>query len=397
MPRESQIPITSYEVSRRFAARLALFYGAVFGLIGVYLPFFPVWLQGVGIEPAWIGVILAAPPLTRFTVLPFITSMAERYHALRAAMILASLVTVLGFALIGTLREPLALLIAFALTACVWTPLVPLTDGYALKGVVRYGLNYGPLRLWGSGAFIVGAIGCGLVVDRIPVESLIWLIVAVAMLGALVSFGLQPLQGTSKPPAALARASRLLRDPGFLAIIAASALIQGSHAAYYSFASIAWQADGLAGLTIAGLWALGVIAEIVVFALSPRFTWSPVTLVMIGAASAVLRWSIMTQDLPLPLLATVQLLHGASFGITQVGIMTLMVRHVPHQFSASAQGYLIACAGLVTSVASVAAGALYARYGQGVYLMMAVMALGGGVLIALAQRRLQAAQPGGAR
>lgn len=392
MPPESQIPITSDAVARRFAARLALFYGSVFGLIGVYLPFFPVWLKGVGIEPAWIGVILAAPPLTRFTVLPFITSLAERYHGLRAAMIAASLVTVLGFALIGLLREPLALLIAFALTACAWTPLVPLTDGYALKAVVRYGLNYGPLRLWGSGAFIVGAIGCGLVVDRIPVAGLIWLIVAVAILGALVSFGLQPLQVAPKPSAALTRANRLLRDPGFLAIILASALIQGSHAAYYSFASIAWQAAGFGGLTIAGLWALGVIAEIVVFALSPRFTWSPVTLVVIGAASAVARWSIMTQELSLPVLAAVQLLHGASFGVTQVGTMTLMVRHVPHHFSASAQGYLIACAGMVTSVASIAAGALYARHGEGVYLMMAAMALAGGAVIGLARRRLHAAR-----
>ena len=34
----------------------------------------------------------------------------------------------------------------------------------------------------------------------------------------------------------------------------------------------------------------GVIAEIVVFALSPRFTLAPATLVVIGALSAVARW-----------------------------------------------------------------------------------------------------------
>src|SRR5204862_135887 len=79
-----------------------------------------------------------------------------------------------------------------------------------------------------------------------------------------------------KPPAtAVLGAGALLRDPGFLAIIIAAALIQGSHAAYYAFASITWQASGLDGLTIAGLWVLGVLAEIVVFALSPRFTLAP--------------------------------------------------------------------------------------------------------------------------
>ena len=77
----------------------------------------------------------------------------------------------------------------------------------------------------------------------------------------------------------------LLRDPGFLAIIVAAALIQGSHAAYYTFASITWQAHGLDGLTIAGLWVLGVLAEIVVFALSARLPLQPATMLLIGAVA----------------------------------------------------------------------------------------------------------------
>ena len=79
----------------------------------------------------------------------------------------------------------------------------------------------------------------------------------------------------------------MLREPGFVAIIVAAALIQGSHAAYYTFASITWQASGLGGLTIAGLWVLGVLAEIVVFALSPRFTLSPAMLMVLGGLCAV--------------------------------------------------------------------------------------------------------------
>jgi PPP family 3-phenylpropionic acid transporter len=393
MPSDPAIPISSYQGSRRFAARLALFYGVIFGLIGTHMPFFPMWLQGIGIEASWIGLIIAVPSLTRFTVLPFLTHLAERHQALRAAMIASAVGTFLGFLLLGTLQQPLAVLIAFAITACAWTPLVPLTDGYALKGVVRYGLNYGPLRLWGSASFIVGAIGCGLLADVIAPSHLIWVIAATAGLGALVGFGLQPLDAPAKPAATLTRASALLRNRSFLAIIGASALIQGSHAAYYAFSSIGWQAAGFDGAIIAGLWALGVVAEIVVFALSPRFTWSPTTLVAIGALSAVARWLITAQDLPLLPLAVVQLMHGLSFGVTQVGIMMLMVRHVPHHFSASAQGYLTACSGLVLSVAAISSGAIYARYGQGVYLPMAAMALMGAVTIWLARRRLEAHHP----
>ena len=72
--------------------------------------------------------------------------------------------------------------------------------------------------------------------------------------------------------------------PDFVAMIVAAALIQGSHAAYYTFASITWQGAGLGGVTIAGLWAIGVVAEIVVFAVSPRFTLQPSSLVVIGGA-----------------------------------------------------------------------------------------------------------------
>ena len=60
-------------------------------------------------------------------------------------------------------------------------------------GVARYGLNYGPLRLWGSAAFVVGALVCGLLVDIIAARHLIWVIASVAALGAIASLGLQPL------------------------------------------------------------------------------------------------------------------------------------------------------------------------------------------------------------
>ena len=197
----------------------------------------------------------------------------------------------------------------------------------------------------------------------------------------------------------LSGAPALLRDPGFLAIIVASALIQGSHAAYYIFASIVWQQSGLGGLTIAGLWSLGVIAEIVVFALSPRFTLSPAMLVVIGALSAVVRWLITAQEPSVAVLAVVQLAHGLTYGLTQVGTMGLLVRHVPGHVTARGQGYLAACSGIIASTASILSGAVYARYGQGVYYVMAAMAASGAVVMWLARRRLadhpQSAASGG--
>ena len=128
MPPESQIPIASQETSRRFATRLALFYGAIFGLLGTYLPFFPVWLKAVGIEASWIGIITAVPAVTRFTVLPFVTALAERRQLLRNAIIITAFATALGLAVVGTQHQALLVFLAFA------ADLLPVDANRALDG-----------------------------------------------------------------------------------------------------------------------------------------------------------------------------------------------------------------------------------------------------------------------
>lgn len=388
-------------VARRFARRVSLFYGSTFGIAGIHLPFFPVWLKAIGLDVAWIGLIIATPSLCRFTVQPFATAAAERHHVLRGTMIALAFASAGGFALLGLLHQPLILLAVYLLIACVWTPITPLTDGYALKGVTRHGLDYGRMRLWGSASFMIAALVGGWLLDLIDPRNVIWIIVAAAVLSALVSLGLPALDEAAMTPAqphphaqaAPARASSLLRAPLFLAIVAASALIQGSHAAYYAFASITWQNAGYGGFAVAALWSLGVIAEIVVFLLSPRLTLSPATMVLIGAASAVVRWILTALEPPLALLTAVQLLHGLTFGITQVGIVALMVRAVPHHMLASAQGYMVALQGGVTSLVMVGSGLIYARFGEGVYYAMAAMALAGGAVMAAARSRLERAAP----
>ena len=387
---ESQKDQSRQSVARRFALGTSLFYASTLGLLGTYLPFFSVWLKNIGIDAQWIGVITAMPSLSRFTVLPFVTAFAEHRNILRTTMIVMAFLTALGFAVVGLLVHPVPILIAFALLACVWTPLSPLTDGYALKGVATYGLNYGPMRLWGSAAFIVGALGCGLLLDVLESQHLIWIIVAAAALSAFVSLGLVPLDApptTAEQP----RASGLLRQPLFWAIIGAHTLIQGSHGAYYAFASITWQSAGFGGFAIALLWSVGVIAEIVIFAISPRFTLSPTVLVIIGAVSAVLRWILTAMEPRIEILTLVQLMHGLTFGITQVGIVALLVRSVPHHLLASAQGYLVAFGGIVSAVTVIVSGLIYARWGSGVYFVMAVMAAAGGMVMLVWRSRLDAA------
>ncbi|MBR1172062.1 MULTISPECIES: MFS transporter [Bradyrhizobium] len=389
MQSESQIPIAA-ATKRRFAVSLAVFYSAFFAVLGTHMPFFPVWLKAIGVDAAWIGIINALPAITRFTTLPQVTAFAEKRHAIRAAIMVSALATAIGFSVVGLQQQPLALFVIYALTCMMWTPTMPLTDAYALRGVARYGLDYGPLRLWGSAAFAAGSLACGYLVDVIAPRELIWVIVAWAVVAVLASLLLQPLDDLRRRTPERPAGKPLLRDAGFWAVIASAALIQSSHIAFYTFSAIDWQLHGISGLTIAVLWTLGVMAEIVVFALSPRFSLHPSTLMAIGGVIAVLRWIVTASEPPLVLLAIAQLGHGFSFGMTILGTMNLLVQRVPSHQIARGQGYYAACNGLLGAATSIASGAIYARIGDGVYCVMAAMAAAGAILIWSARHRLTA-------
>ena len=93
------------------------------------------------------------------------------------------------------------------------------------------------------------------------------------------------------------------------------------------------------------------------------------------------------------MLSVVQLAHGLTYGLTQVGTMGLLVRHVPGHMMARGQGYLAACGGIVSSTASIVSGVVYASYGQRVYYVMAAMALIAATVMWLARHRLARSAP----
>ena len=269
-----------------FAPRLAALYAGLFIMAGIQLPFFPVWLKAKGLDPQMIGLVLAAPIVARMIAVPLVARAADRRDALRAAIIVASFLGVAGYVLVGLAEGACAILIAYALASLALTPVMPLAETYALKGLGARGRAYGPVRLWGSAAFILGTFVAGFATDTIPARHLIWLIVAASLLSALAALALAPLSAAA-PPASEPDKPRqhLLRDPAFIAVLAAASLIQASHAVYYGFSALEWRGAGLDGTAIAALWALGVIAEIVLFAVSGRLPpfFQPTVLLMIGA------------------------------------------------------------------------------------------------------------------
>jgi len=365
-----------------FAPRLAALYAAMFVMLGIQLPFFPVWLKAKGLDAQTIGAVLAIPMVVRVFAIPFAARAADRYEALRAAIVATSCASVIGYALTGMAEGATAILVTFSLASLAFTPVMPLTETYALRGLAARGRAYGPVRLWGSAAFIAGSFTAGLASDAMPARDLVWLIVAALLLNAVAAFALAPLSPPATPAAEAAQPRRsLLRDPVFIAVLAAASLIQASHAVYYGFSALEWRAAGLDGTTIAALWALGVVAEIVLFALSGRLPLplTPLVLIMLGAGGAVLRWTAMAFDPPAALLPWLQLLHALSFGTTFFGSLNFVARRAPHGQSATAQGYLAVASGAVMAAVMGISGVLYAAFGNLAYAAMALVAVAGGV------------------
>ena len=378
----SQLPIG-------FAPRLAALYAGIFVMGGIQLPFFPVWLKAKGLDPQTIGIVLAAPIVARLIAVPLVARTADRRDAVRAALVAASFLGVAGYVLVGLAEGARAILAAYTLASLALTPVMPLAETYALKGLGQRGRAYGPVRLWGSAAFILGTFVAGFATDTIPARDLIWLIAAACLISALAALMLEPMAASAAPasePAAPRQS--LLRDPAFIAVLAAASLIQASHAVYYGFSALQWRGAGLDGTAIAALWGLGVVAEIVLFAVSGRLPpfFQPTVLIVIGAAGGALRWAAMALDPPASMLPWLQLLHAASFGATHLGALGFVARHAPAGQGATAQGYLAIAVGVTTAAATGLSGWLYGSFGSRAYVAMALAAVAGGACGQIAQR-----------
>jgi MFS transporter, PPP family, 3-phenylpropionic acid transporter len=373
-----------------FALRLAAFYAALFITLGVQLPFLPVWLAAKGLDARMIGIALALPMVVRVFAIPMAARVADRRDALRAVIVSAAGAAVVGFGALALTEGVGAILIVFALASAAHTPVMLLADAYALRGLAHWGRAYGPVRLWGSAAFIVASFGAGSLLGAIEPRNLIWLVVAAMGVTAVASWLLAPLdRGGAGPRAIAPSAKALLREPAFLAVAGAASLIQASHAVYYGFSTIDWQAAGFGGVAIGALWALGVLAEIALFAVSARLpaAITPTMMLSIGAAGAIIRWTAMALDPPAAVLPALQCLHALSFGATHLGTLGFVARVAPPGLGTTVQGYIAVALGLVMAVAMGLSGVLYGRYGGLAYGAMAVAASAGG-LFALAAHRI---------
>jgi MFS transporter, PPP family, 3-phenylpropionic acid transporter len=356
-------------------------YTTLCAVIGVQMPFFPLFLTARGLGPEAVGLAIAMPMAVRLFAMPIAGILSDKSGVPRAVLAILGLASAAAFALVGLVEGTTAILLAVGLAAVVWSPAYTLLDSYAVQLAKRRAVDYGRSRLWGSASFVAANIGVGYLLDFTNPGAVIWLIVGPCLSFALAARFLPPLAH----PEHEARLS-IAHPPKVLLLgVAAAALVQASHALLYGFSSLQWSAKGLSTGAIGFLWSLGTIAEIVLFFAGTKLVRKipALRLIALGGFAATLRFGAFALDPPASSIALLQTLHAFSFGATHLGLMALIADHVPGRQAGRAQTYASAVLGLVMAAAMIAAGPLYVRSGAAAYGWFAALAAIGGLLALL--------------
>ncbi|WP_235720785.1 3-phenylpropionate MFS transporter [Magnetospirillum molischianum] len=353
--------------------RLAIYYSALFSIIGILAPFWPLWLSSRGLSPSEIGILIAFTYLTRLVANPLVGHWVDhRGDRKRPILILAAAATIF------CLLFPFAwgfwpILIVTLLVFLPFNGLMPVGDSLVLMVAAREKLDYGRIRLWGSLAFVATASLVGRALAEWPVTNLPWLFCAILFCLTLSCTALPDarVQLRDHPPPPL---RPLLGSGLFLLFLGATALNQTAHTVYYGFATLHWKAAGLSDATIGLLWSEGVVAEIVLFSLSGRVVaWlGPAGLILSAGLCGIVRWFVLGATTEPALLALVQILHAATFGCAHLGAMHFIQQAVPPSLSVRAQGLFTALSvGLAPGLVIAAAGPLYERLDGEAFWVMA--------------------------
>ncbi|KAB1074926.1 MFS transporter [Methylobacterium planeticum] len=377
------------------AFRLSLLYAVIFVEIGIAMPFMPVWLNALGLDAGLIGFLLALPIATRIVAAAPLLSLIDRGVGARTLLLVGSLVLAATYAAMpagAAIGWPL-LAALIVVNAVAGAPLVPSIDYLTLAAVRRDArLDYARIRLSGSIAFLsanlVGGALLGALPDAIAVPLLLTGLALLASLVAYASRGVAAIPSTPRP-AGPVRLPRML----WLSI-AAAAVVQSSHAAIYAFGSIYWMTHGISAGWVGLLWAIGVGSEICLFATVGQLParWrTPFRLLGLGAGAALVRAIGMSfvGDQIGPMIP-LQLLHGLTFGATQLGAMAAVSAFAPEGARGRAQGSLSAVNALAAASATLMTGAAYRVEAPLAFALMTPLALIGLCLVGAAWRSAEA-------
>ncbi len=304
--------------------RLSGFYFFYFATVGGFIPYWSLYLKENGFSSAEIGELSALLGATRIVAPMLWGWVADRTgKSLRiiriacffAALIFAGFIVAHGYFCFALLS------VAFSI---FWNAALPQFEAVTLFHLKQQAHRYSRIRLWGSIGFIAAVLGIGRLLDMHVLSLLPWIVTGLLSCIWLVSL-MTPAIEVVKDNAKKVGMLGILKQPEVLAFFAVNMLLQLAHAPYYVFYSLYLKQHDYSTTLTGGLWALAVVAEIVLFINMARVfkRYSMRRILLWSILLAVVRWLMIAWGASyLWVLVCAQFLHAATFaGVHAVAIL----------------------------------------------------------------------------
>ena len=353
--------------------RLSGFYFFYFASLGVLIPYWSLYLKSLGFNSLTIGSLVAILPATKL-IAPYIWGwLADRKRRSMFIIRLASVLAALSFSLVFLSQQLWWLIIVMLLFSFFWNAILPQYEAMTLNHLGDDTHRYSMIRLWGSLGFIVIVVAVGSLLQAHDADVIPLIVLLVFIMISITSFMVP--EKLNVPHVDHSPIWHVVKQPKVLAFLAVCFLMLCSHGPYYTFYTIYLQDQGYSPHMIGMLWAVGVLAEVIIFLFMHRLLpmFGARKLLVVTLLLTSLRWLIIgfhVDDLSMLFLA--QLLHAFSFGVFHsVGISL-----VHEYFKGSHQGrgqalYASTSYGAGVAVGSLVSGLVWDQWGAGVLFVFA--------------------------
>lgn len=298
--------------------KLSIFYFVYFALLGVMAPYLGLYLEGQGFDLFEIALLSSLLMLTKIIAPVLWGVLADRKQNRVVLVRLGAIMTMLFYLCFFFAEQFWQYAVIIVLFSFFWNAILPQFEVITLFSLGRQKDRYSRIRLWGSVGFIVSVVAMGWIFDLFGIYlfpiSLLVIILSI-FLASLFQFSEPKMtQKTSaNAPSLFLQLKRRDTQLFFLACF----FLQASHGAYYTYFSIFLESIGYGKTQIGWLWALGVLAEVVLFIVMhhwfSRHSIKMIMLISLGLTS--IRWGLTAcfADIFWVLIVT-QCLHALSFG-----------------------------------------------------------------------------------
>ena len=295
--------------------RLSAYYFAYFAFLGVFSPYFGLYLQSRAFSAWDIGLLMSQMQLMRLFGPYLWGALADRLGKRLFVIRLTSVGTLVAFSAFFWIKRFDAYMAAMAILAFFWSASLPLVEALTFDHLRENAARYSRVRLWGSVGFIAAVLASGALLDFLPLDAVLWFTVA-SLLAIVVSAMAVPDAAAHQSHEDSAPVAAILALPSVRALLAAGLCMQAAHGAMNIFYSIYIAGLGYSKSVVGGLFSLGVVAEIAMFFFMSRVMrrYSLRRILIASFAVAVGRFLLIGWFATLPVLIFAQTLHSLTFG-----------------------------------------------------------------------------------